>query len=102
MSLIKIDADALLGRSQDIEKQIADLESISNRLNALIARIAASWVGEACDQYILLLNKYMKQIELMINVLQEFKKYAYNTAKEFSDLDTSAANRLRGAGGGFR
>lgn len=95
MSLIKIDADALMSRSREIEQQISQLESISSRLAALLARIASSWEGEACDRYVSLLQRYLKQIDGMSKVLEEFKKYASGAAKEFSELDSASAGLLR-------
>jgi WXG100 family type VII secretion target len=97
MALIKIDPDSLNTRAADVGAKIDELNSLNARLQQLIERIGSSWEGDASAKFIAMMLGYSKQAMNMVNILQEFKKYAESAAAEFSGEDRTSADRIRGS-----
>lgn len=97
MALIKVDADALRTQAAAVETKISELNGMNGRLLALIQRIGDSWQGQASTAYARVMFGYLQQAQDMIQLLEEFKKYAENAAREFEAEDKQGAQRIRGS-----
>ena len=95
--MAKIEISALRANQANLEKQIADLEALNSRLEALLARIESSWDGDASDSYIRVMRGYAQQAADMVKVLTEFKTYVNKTADTFENLDKKISSRIFGA-----
>jgi len=97
MAKIKIDADGLKANAAALDTRISDLQNLITKLEDLIARIQSSWEGQASILYIAKLLAQSAKARKMIEVLQEYKKYVEQAVNKFSELDSSAANKINGS-----
>lgn len=97
MAKLKVEISGLRTNQANLEKQIAELESLNRRLETLLGRIESSWDGDASDSYIRVMRGYAQQAANMVEVLKEFKTYVNKTADTFETLDKTVASRIFGA-----
>ena len=95
MAKIKIDIDALKSNASSLEGRIAELQALNTRLEGLIARIQASWEGQASIIYIAKITAQATKAKKMVEVLQEYKKYVESAFNKFSSIDSNSANRIK-------
>lgn len=95
MAKIKINEDGLRQNKQAIEARIQELQSLNERLAALLSRIESSWEGAASRQYIATMTIYKQKAESMVNVLNEFKSYIDQALSQFEEKDRSGGSRIR-------
>ncbi|MBO5869589.1 MAG: WXG100 family type VII secretion target [Clostridia bacterium] len=95
MAKIKIDVEALKSNAALLDARIAELQSLNQRLEALIARIQASWEGQASIIYIAKMIAQATKAKKMVDVLLEYKKYVETTIQKFSTIDDNSANKIR-------
>ena len=97
MAKIKVDIEALKSNASSLEGRIAELQNLNNRLEALIARIQASWEGQASIIYIAKITAQAAKAKKMVEVLTEYKKYVENAVAKFSNVDSTSANKIKGS-----
>lgn len=97
MAKIKINKDGLRQNKQAIDARIQELQSLNERLAALLSRIESSWEGAASKQYITTMMMYKQKAESMIEVLNEFKNYIEQAVNQFEEKDRSGGSRIRNA-----
>lgn len=95
MAKIKIDIDALVSNRSALESQIQELAGYNRTLGALIEEIKNNWEGGTSEDYYSMMRGYYNQAAKMMDVLQEFKKYADTTIHKFEALDNQSASRIR-------
>lgn len=97
MAKIKVDIEALKSNASSLEGRIAELQNLNTRLEALIARIQASWEGQASIIYIAKITAQAAKAKKMVEVLTEYKKYVENAVAKFSNVDNTSANKIKGS-----
>ena len=97
MAKVQVEITELRNNEKSIEQQIAQLESLNNRLTTLLARIESSWEGDASTAYIRTMRGYASQASNMVKVLDEFKKYVNSAASTFENLDSKSVSRINGS-----
>lgn len=97
MAKIKVDIEALKSNASSLEGRIAELQNLNTRLEALIARIQASWEGQASIIYIAKITAQAAKAKKMVEVLTEYKKYVENAVAKFSNVDSTSANKIKGS-----
>ena len=95
MAKIKIDIDALKSNASSLEGRITELQNLNTRLENLIARIQASWEGQASIIYIAKITAQAAKAKKMVDVLMEYKKYVESAISKFSTVDNNSANRIK-------
>ena len=95
MAKIKIDESALRSNAAALETRIGELQNLNGRLSELITRIESSWEGQSSVTYIAKMMSLAAKAKKMEQVLREYKKYVESTVNKFTELDNSAANRIR-------
>ena len=94
MAKIKIDIDALKSNASSLEARIAELQNLNTRLENLIARIQASWEGQASVIYISKITAQAAKAKKMVDVLTEYKKYVESAVLKFSSVDNNSASKI--------
>ena len=95
MAKIKIDIDALVSNRSALVSQIQELAGYNRTLGTLIEEIKNNWEGGTSEDYYSMMRGYYNQAAKMMDVLQEFKKYADTTINKFETLDNQSASRIR-------
>lgn len=95
MANIKVDVDALRDNARQITQQIQQLESLNNRLDALLNQIEGSWTGNASVQYLETMREHKRKTQAMVRVLETFRDYMQRAATEFEAIDRNGAARIR-------
>ena len=97
MAQIRIDIESLRSNSTQLTAKITELQNLNTRLENLIGRIEASWDGQSSITYIGIMRGYANKAVKMVDVLTEYKKYVDSAIEKFSNVDKSAAGRIRGS-----
>ena len=97
MAKIRINIEALRSDSNKLSAKIAELQNLNTRLENLLSRIEGSWEGQSSITYIGTMRSHAAKAVKMVDVLTEYKKYVDSAIEKFSNLDKSAANRIRGS-----
>lgn len=95
MSRIKIDIDTLRSCASTMSGHISDYESLNSRFESLSASITDSWKGSAGQSYATKMNSYLQQAVSLVEIMNQFKKYAEDAADNFDEVDAACASRIR-------
>lgn len=95
MAHIRIDYDGLAQQVSSLNSQIEQYETLGSRVRTLTGQMQSSWEGNACNQYISMMQNYMNQSEKITGILREFKGYAERASAEFRQTDHTCAQAIR-------
>lgn len=97
MAHIKINYDGLAQQVNSLHSQIEQYETLGNRTRSLTGQMQSSWEGNACNQYINMMQSYMNQSVKITEILKQFKGYAEIAAEKFRETDHQCATIIRNA-----
>ena len=97
MARIKVNISALRSNKAQIDKQLAELQTLNSQLNSQINAIASSWEGEASRAYEAMMRRYHQKAKKEEAVLKEVGNYIQSAINNFEKTDKNSASRIRGS-----
>lgn len=94
MSKIRIDVDALANLSKVLAQKRNDFTALEHEMQSLNDSIQASWAGSAQIAYREMTGKFHQDFGKLSEILDEFRKYADETAQKFAQTDSECAARI--------
>ena len=87
MAKIDIDIETIRSSATTLEAKVNELKVMRFRLYKLIGNINDTWDGEASEAYIQKLEGYLVNIDNMVEIYMNYKKYLDDVAFRFDELD---------------
>lgn len=95
MSKITIDIDTLRSYANTMNGHISQYESLNTRLESLSASVTSTWKGDSCQVYGDRMAQYVTRAKSLVEIMNQFKQYAEDTANKFETADSECAARIR-------
>ncbi|MEE3450688.1 MAG: hypothetical protein VZR27_08325 [Acutalibacteraceae bacterium] len=87
MANITIRIEDLRNADSGLKEIISSLNNLHERISQITCDLNDNWDGVACDEYVNRLTKQNNDLLKVITILEEFDKYAVESAAVFESLD---------------
>jgi len=81
--------------SKELQTQINKYKELEKRIELLLARMASSWEGDACNSYMNMMTMYLSRINKMIEVLTSYKSYIDKSMTIIDEKDRMLGDLIR-------
>ncbi len=86
---MKVNSAVLISKAQAVSRQIKNMESCFERLDAIVNRTGYYWMGEAADKHRALYRERKPQIEEMMRRLKEHPADLLAIAQNYEKAESS-------------